>query len=110
LRGISRCLAFFVSGVQNVVASIFWPTFEVKPMKKVLLLSCALVFSGAAMAGSCPAEMKAIDAKLMTKPALSQADQEKVTALRADGERLHKAGDHGGSMKALGDAKKLLGL
>jgi hypothetical protein len=79
-------------------------------MKNVLLLSCALFFSGAALAHGCPAEMKAIDAKLETKPAMSAADQEKVAALRADGERLHKAGDHGASMKALGDAKKLLGL
>lgn len=79
-------------------------------MKNVLLLSCALVFSGAALAHGCPAEMKAIDAKLETKPAMSAADQEKVAALRADGERLHKAGDHSASMKALGDAKKLLGL
>lgn len=79
-------------------------------MKNVLLLSCALVFSGAALAHGCPGEMKAIDAKLLTKPAMSPADQEKVTALRADGERLHKAGDHTASMKALGDAKKLLGL
>jgi hypothetical protein len=79
-------------------------------MKNVLLLASALVFSGAALAHGCPGEMKAIDAKLLTQPALSAADQEKVTALRADGERLHKAGDHAGSMKALGDAKKLLGL
>lgn len=79
-------------------------------MKKFLLLSCALVFSGAALAHGCPGEMKAIDAKLGTKPAMSMADQEKVTALRADGERLHKAGDHTGSMKALADAKKLLGI
>lgn len=79
-------------------------------MKNVVLLTCALVFSGAAMAHGCPGEMKAIDAKLLTKPALSAADQEKVATLRADGERLHKAGDHSGSMKALGDAKKVLGL
>lgn len=79
-------------------------------MKNVLLLSCALAFSGVALAHGCPAEMKAIDAKLQTKPALSAADQEKVTALRADGERLHKAGDHTASMKALADAKLLLGM
>ncbi|WP_439112771.1 hypothetical protein [Hydrogenophaga sp.] len=78
-------------------------------MKK-LLLSCALVFSGAAMAHGCPGEMKAIDAKLLTKPALAAADQEKVAALRSDGERLHKAGEHTASMKALADAKKILGL
>ncbi|WP_068169649.1 hypothetical protein [Hydrogenophaga taeniospiralis] len=79
-------------------------------MKRLLLTSCALVFTGMALANSCPAEMKAIDAKLATKPALAAADQEKVMTLRADGERLHKAGDHGASMKALGEAKKILGL
>ena len=79
-------------------------------MKRLLLTSCALVFSGVALANSCPTEMKAIDAKLATKPALAAADQEKVMTLRADGERLHKAGDHDASMKALAQAKKILGL
>ncbi|MCB4365206.1 hypothetical protein KIH07_15800 [Hydrogenophaga taeniospiralis] len=79
-------------------------------MKKLLLTSCALLFSGVALANSCPTEMKAIDAKLATKPALAAADQEKVMTLRADGERLHKAGDHDASMKALAQAKKILGL
>ncbi len=79
-------------------------------MKRLLLTSCALVFTGMALANSCPAEMKAIDAKLATKPALTATDQEKVMALRADGERLHKAGDHAASMKALAQAKQILGL
>lgn len=79
-------------------------------MKKLLLTSCALVFTGMALANSCPTEMKAIDAKLAMKPALAAADQEKVMTLRADGERLHKAGDHDASMKALTQAKKILGL
>lgn len=78
-------------------------------MKRLLLTSCALVFTGMALANSCPVEMKAIDAKLATKPALAAADQEKVMALRADGERLHKAGDHAASMKALAQAKQILG-
>lgn len=77
---------------------------------KTLLMSCAVLFSGAALAHGCPGEMKAIDAKLATQPALGADAQAKVSALRADGERLHKAGDHDGSMKALGEAKKLLGL
>lgn len=79
-------------------------------MKKLLLTSCALVFSGMALANSCPTDMKAIDAKLAMKPALAAADQEKVMTLRADGERLHKAGDHDASMKALAQAKKILDL
>jgi hypothetical protein len=34
----------------------------------------------------------------------------KVKAMRAEGEAQHKAGKHDASMKALGEAKKLLGL
>ena len=65
---------------------------------------------GTALAHNCPNEMKAIDAKLATKPALSADASAKVTKLRADGEKFHKEGKHTESMKALGDAKKLLGI
>ena len=54
--------------------------------------------------------MKAIDAKLATSPKLSEADAAKVKQLRAEGEAAHKAGKHDDSMKALGDAKKILGI
>ena len=54
-------------------------------------------------------EMKAIDAKLSTAT-LSAADMSKVKALRADGEKLHKAGKHEESEKALDEAKKMLGI
>jgi hypothetical protein len=72
----------------------------------VLLLSVA----GSTWAHNCPVEMKAIDAKLGTKPTLSKDVSDKVTKLRADGEAAHKAGKHDDSMKALGEAKKLLGI
>ncbi|SDD50415.1 hypothetical protein SAMN05216345_11047 [Cupriavidus sp. YR651] len=72
-----------------------------------LVLLCA---SGAVLAHNCPNEMKAIDARLATKPALSQADLAKVQKLRAEGEAQHKAGDHDAAMKSLGDAKKILGI
>lgn len=78
-------------------------------MRSLIALTL-FVASGTAFAGSCPGEMKAIDAKLATKPAIAAADMTKVQTLRADGERLHKEGKHAESMKALGDAKKLLGL
>ena len=79
-------------------------------MKKLLT---AVVLAGAAsvaLAHNCPNEMKAIDAKLATNPQLSAADATKVKQLRADGEADHKAGKHDDSMKALGDAKKILGI
>jgi hypothetical protein len=53
--------------------------------------------------------MKAIDAK-MTSAKLSDADLVKVKTLREEGEKFHKAGKHAESMKALGEAKKMLGM
>ena len=76
-------------------------------------LAIALALAGAAglaLAGNCPVEMKAIDAKLATNPKLSEADAAKVKKLRADGEAAHKAGNHAESMKLLGEAKKMLGV
>jgi hypothetical protein len=80
-------------------------------MKKLLTVAAVLALaSGAALAHNCPNEMKAIDAKLATSPKLSAADMDRVKKLRADGETAHKAGQHADSMKALGEAKKLLGI
>ena len=78
-------------------------------MKKVLFCALALVASSA-FANSCPKEMKAIDAKLATNPMLAEADLSKVKTLRADGEKSHKEGKHDDSMKALSEAKKILGI
>lgn len=76
-----------------------------------LVLPAVLALAaGTAFAHNCPNEMKAIDAKLATSPKLSEADAAKVKQLRADGEAAHKAGKHDDSMKALGDAKKILGI
>lgn len=78
-------------------------------MKKILAV---LLFStgSLAFAHNCPNEMKAIDAKLGAAKDVSAENMTKIKALRADGEKLHKEGKHGESMKALGDAKKLLGI
>jgi hypothetical protein len=75
---------------------------------RTLALTLALT-AGSALAHNCPNEMKAIDAKMSTAK-LSDADAAKVKALRAEGEAAHKAGKHDDSMKALGEAKKLLGI
>jgi hypothetical protein len=77
---------------------------------KLIIAAMALGASSLAFAHNCPNEMKAIDAKLATSPTLSAADMSKVKELRAEGEKDHKAGKHDESMKALGDAKKLLGI
>lgn len=79
-------------------------------MKKILLPLALALAAGSAFAHNCPNEMKAIDAKLAAGAKLSDADLAKVKALRADGEAAHKAGKHDDSMKALGEAKKLLGV
>ncbi|HEY6132527.1 MAG TPA: hypothetical protein VIW70_01005 [Rubrivivax sp.] len=80
-------------------------------MMKLLSVAAALAFaSGAALAHNCPNEMKAIDAKVASNPKLAAADMDKVKKLRADGEAAHKAGKHDDSMKALGEAKKMLGI
>ena len=78
-------------------------------MKKILI-SALVLASASAFAHTCPNEMKAIDAKIATEPKLSAADLTKVQSLRADGEKFHKSGKHDESMKALGDAKKILGI
>lgn len=81
-----------------------------RSLKHGLIGIAMIVVSGFALAHNCPNEMKAIDAKMATKPALSAADATKVTQLRADGEAQHKAGKHDESMKSLGEAKKMLGI
>ena len=80
-------------------------------MRSTILIAAALLLgASSALAHNCPNDMKAIDAKLSSNPMLSPADADKVKKLRADGEAFHKAGKHGESMQALGEAKKLLGL
>lgn len=74
----------------------------------VVAVSLALA-SSVAMANTCPKEMKAIDAAL-PKAKLSETQMSEVKKLRADGEKLHKAGKHSESMAALGKAKKMLGI
>ena len=79
-------------------------------MKKFLLATSLALTCGLALAHNCPNEMKAIDAKLASGAKLADADMAKVKSLRVDGEAAHKAGKHDDSMKALGEAKKLLGI
>lgn len=79
-------------------------------MKSILIATALVLAAGTALAHNCPNEMKAIDAKLATQPKLSDADAAKVKQLRADGEAAHKAGKHDDSMKALGEAKKILAI
>ena len=77
---------------------------------KTILAVLLLSVSALASAHNCPNEMKAIDAKLDSASGISAENMAKIKALRADGEKLHKEGKHTESMKALGEAKKILGI
>lgn len=77
---------------------------------KLIIAALALAASSMAFANSCPTQMKAIDAKLASSPGLPAADMAQVKQLRADGEKFHQEGKHSESMKALGSAKKILGI
>ena len=77
---------------------------------KRIIAAVALTASSLAFANSCPTHMKEIDAKLSSNPSVAAADMANVKKLRADGEAFHKAGKHAESEKALGDARKLLGI
>lgn len=80
-------------------------------MKKVLLLALALAFASAsAFARHCPMDMKAIDEALAKNPPLSAQQLEEVKRYRAEGEALHKAGNHPASEESLAKAMKILGI
>lgn len=78
-------------------------------MKRTALFVALAFASSLAIAGSCPKEMKAIDAALPGAK-LSAAQAAEVKKLRADGEQLHKDGKHADSLAALGKAKGILGI
>lgn len=78
---------------------------------KALILGAAFaLFSGTALAFHCPKDMKEIDAALAAKPKLTAAQMSEVKELRAEGEKLHKAGKHQESVDKLGQAKQILGI
>jgi len=78
-------------------------------MKQLFIGSLVMFFASTASAHGCPGEMRTIDAKMPTAN-LAATEMSKVKALREEGEKLHKEGKHTDSMKALAEAKKLLGV
>ena len=78
-------------------------------MKRIVVLAALMLASSLALANRCPLDMKAIDAAL-PKANLSAQQSAEVKKLRAEGERLHKAGKHADSEAALGKAKGILGI
>ena len=79
-------------------------------MKHLITAAAIALLATPALAGRCPAEMSAIDAALAAGTSLSAEDLARVQELRAEGERLHGAGDHAASVAALDEAKAMLGI
>jgi hypothetical protein len=78
-------------------------------MRRILLSVAAAIVSMPLWAMHCPMDMAKIDEQLKTNPPSDPAILTRVKELRAEGEKLHQAGDHEQSMEVLGEAQELLG-
>jgi len=65
-------------------------------MKKLLLISILVLFTGSAYAGSCPMIVKNLDSKI-----------EEAQKMRDAGVKAHEAGDHATSVELLNKALEL---
>lgn len=77
--------------------------------RSIIIASLFALTSGVAYASSCPKHMKAIDAAL-PKAKLTAAQLADVKKYRAEGEKLHKEGNHTDSMATLAKAERILGI
>lgn len=75
-----------------------------------LAFALMFAFAGAAFANHCPMDMKKIDEAMSKNPNLPADKLAEVKQLRAEGEALHKAGNHGASVEKLGKAMSILGI
>ena len=77
-------------------------------MSKHLFLAVALaaVITTPALAGHCPADVKAID-HATSKMSLPAPKMTEIKALRDEGDALHKAGKHKESMNVLAKAMRM---
>ena len=80
-------------------------------MKRTLLTAALLMaLATPAFAFHCPADMGKIDAALAQNPSLSAEQLAEVQKLRAEGETMHKAGNHQDSVDTLAKAMAILGI
>lgn len=80
-------------------------------MKTTLIAAAfCLALASPALAMQCPTDMAAIDEALQGDVSVSEAELQQVRDLRAEGERLHEAGQHAESVAALAKAKQILGI
>ena len=77
---------------------------------QILAATAAVLFSSAAFAMHCPADMKKIDDAMAKNPKLTAAQADEVKKYRTEGEALHKAGKHQESVDTLGKAMKILNV
>lgn len=79
-------------------------------MKRVILTTVLGLFTTAALAFHCPADMRKIDQAMAKNPKLTPEQAAEVKKYRADGESLHKAGKHQDSVDTLARAMKILNI
>ncbi|MCU9947888.1 hypothetical protein [Pseudomonas sp. PDM13] len=77
-------------------------------MRRLAAFIAAALISTPLWAMHCPQDMARIDEMLKTDPPSDAALLEEVQRLRAEGEELHKAGNHEESAKVLKEAIDML--
>jgi len=77
-------------------------------MRRLAVFLIAALLSAPLWAARCPADMAKIDAMLPSNPPSDPTVLAQVQKLRAEGEELHKAGNHSESVQVLGEALQLL--
>jgi hypothetical protein len=77
-------------------------------MRRLAVFFIMALLSTSLWAMHCPADMAKIDAMLQSNPPSDATVLAQVQQLRAEGEELHKAGNHSQSVKVLGEALQLL--
>lgn len=77
-------------------------------MRRLSIFLVAALASAPLWAMHCPMDMAKIDERLESNPPSDPAILAQVQKLRAEGEKLHKAGDHAQSVQVLGQAQELL--
>ena len=79
-------------------------------MKRIILTTVLALFTSAALAFHCPADMRKIDEAMAKNPKLTPEQTAEVKKYRADGEAFHKAGKHQDSVDTLAKAMKILNI
>lgn len=77
-------------------------------MRRLAVFLTTVLLSTSLWASQCPADMAKIDAMLQSNPPTDATVLAQVQKLRAEGEELHKAGNHSESAKVLDEALQLL--